>query len=99
MTNFFKILNLYKFETLNILGLRNGQDIKKRKLVALTIKNKLEACKMVKSNMPKFFIMELFSIGRSTLYDILKSEEKFKAQKEELNFYYIIRIAQHTAVI
>ena len=77
VTIFYFILNLYKFETLNILGLRNGQDIKKRKLVALTIENKLEACKMVKSKMPKFFIMELFSIGRSTLYDILKSEEKF----------------------
>ena len=37
--------------------------------------------------MPKSFIMERFSIDRSTLYDILKSEEKlkkFKAEKEDL---------------
>ena len=57
---------------------------KKRKRVALTIEDKLEVCKMVKNNVPKSFIMEKFSIGRSTLYDILKSEEKFKAEKEDL---------------
>ena len=51
---------------------------------------------MVKQNVPKTFTMEEFSIGRSTLYDILKSEEKFKkikAEKEELSFYYLLRIA------
>ena len=65
-------------------GFRNGQDIKKkRKRVALTIENKLEVCKMVNNNVPKSFIMEQFSIGRSTLYDILKSEEKFKNLKQK----------------
>ena len=56
---------------------------KKRKRVALTFENKLEVCKMVKNNVPKYFIMEQFSIGRSTLYDILKSEETFKKFKTE----------------
>ena len=43
------IFKLYKFDTLNILGFLNDQDIKKkRKRVALTIENKLEVCKMVK---------------------------------------------------
>ena len=89
--NFF--LKLYKFDTLNIPGFRNWQDIKKRKRVALTIENKLEACKLVKSNVPKSVIIEQFSIGRLTLYNILKSEEKFK------RFYYLLWIAQYTAVI
>ena len=43
----------------------------KRKRVALTIENKLEVCKMVKNDVLKSFIMKQFSIGRSTLYDIL----------------------------
>ena len=39
----FVIYKLYKFDTLNIPGLRNGQGIKKIKRVALTIENKLES--------------------------------------------------------
>ena len=42
---------------------------------------------MVKTSVPKSFIMEQFSIGWSTLYEILKSEEnfeKFKAEYVEL---------------
>ena len=50
---------------------------KKTKRVELTIKNKLEVCKMIKNNVPKYLIIKHFSIGRSTLYDILKNEEKF----------------------
>ena len=65
----------------------------KRKRVALTIENKLEVCKMVKNDVLKSFIMKQFSIGRSTLYDILKLEEKFKkfkVEKEELSFYLLL---------
>ena len=79
------IYKLYKFDTLDIPHFRNGQDIKKRKRVALTIENKLEVCKIVKNNVSKSLIIEQFSIGKSTLYDILKSEEKskkFKAKKK-----------------
>ena len=66
-------------------GFRNRQYIKKKgKRVALTVENKLEVCKMVNNNVLKSFIMEKFSVGRSTLYDILKSEKMFKAEKEEL---------------
>ena len=39
---------------------------------------------MAKNNVPKSIIMDQFSIGKSTLNDILRSEEKFKAEKEEL---------------
>ena len=60
---------------------------KKRKRVQLTIENKLKVCEMAKKNVPKSVIMSQFSIGKSTLNDILRSEEKFKkfkAEKEEL---------------
>ena len=50
----------------------------KRKRVQLTIENKLKVCKMVKKNVPKSVIMSQFSIGKSTLNDILRSEEKLK---------------------
>ena len=42
---------------------------------------------MAKNNVPKAVIMSQFSIGKSTLNDILRSEgkfKKFKAEKEEL---------------
>ena len=42
---------------------------------------------MAKNSVPKAVIMSQFSIGKSTLSDILRSEEKFKklkAEKEEL---------------
>ena len=60
---------------------------KKRKRVQLTIVNKLKVCEMANNNVPKTFIMSQFSIGKSTLNDILRSKEKFKkfkAEKEEL---------------
>ncbi len=55
---------------------------KKRKRVQLTIENKLKVCEMVKKNVPKSVIMSQFSIGKSTLNDILRSEEKFKKFRE-----------------
>ena len=42
---------------------------------------------MAKNNVPKAVIMSQFSIGKSTLNEILRSKEKFKkfkAEKEEL---------------
>ena len=61
-------------------------------------KQKLEVFKMAKNNVQKSFMMEQFSIGRSILYDILKTEKKlkkFKAGKEELSYFYLL----YTAVI
>ena len=49
---------------------------KKRKRVQLTIENKLKVCEMAKNNVPKAVIMSQFSIGRSTLINILRSKEK-----------------------
>ena len=60
---------------------------KKRKRVQLTIENKLKVCEMANNNVPKAVIMSQFNIGKSTLNDILRGEEKFKkfkAEKEEL---------------
>ena len=39
---------------------------------------------MAKKKVSKPVIMSLFSIGKSTLNDILRSEEKFKAEKKKL---------------
>ena len=42
---------------------------------------------MANNNVPKAVIMSQFNIGKSTLNDILRGEEKFKkfkAEKEEL---------------
>ena len=53
---------------------------------------------MAKNNVPKTFIMSQFSIGKSTLNDILRSEvkfKKFKAEKDELG----LRGAAKTAKI
>ena len=72
--NYFCLL-VFKFDTLNKPG------FKKRKRIALTIENKLEVCKMVKNNVPKSVRMEQFSIGRSTLYNILKSKKSLKQKK------------------
>ena len=36
---------------------------------------------MAKNNVPKAVIMSQFSIGKSTLNDILRNEGKFKAEK------------------
>ena len=39
---------------------------------------------MTKKNVPKSVIIIQFSIGKSTLNNFLRSEEKFKAKNEEL---------------
>ena len=59
----------------------------KRKRVVLTIEDKLKVCRLAKQNVPKFVLMNQFKIGKSTLNDILRSEEKltqFKAEENEL---------------
>ena len=59
----------------------------KRKRVVLKIKDKLKVCRLAKQNVPKSVLMSQFKIGKSTLNDILRSEEKFtqfKAEKNEL---------------
>ena len=49
--NFYSINKLYKFDTLNIPGFRNGQDIKKVKHCTNHC-NKLGVFKMVLKNVP-----------------------------------------------
>ena len=56
---------------------------RKRKRVQLTTENKLKVCEMAKNYVPKAIIMSQFSISKSTLNDILKSEGKFKKFKVE----------------
>ena len=59
----------------------------KRKRVVLTNEDKLKVCRLAKQNVPKSVLMNQFKIGKSTLNDILRSEEKFaqfKAEKNEL---------------
>ena len=51
---------------------------KKRKRVQLTIQDKLKVFETAKKNVPKSVLMSQFSIGKSTLKDILKSEDKLK---------------------
>ena len=54
---------------------------KKRKRVKLTIENKLKVCKMAKNNVPKAVILSQFSIGKSTLNEILRAKENSKRLK------------------
>ena len=78
---------LQKFNTVNIQGLKIDITAKKRKRVQLTVEIKLKVCKMAKKNVPKSVIMSQFRIGKSTLKDTLRNEEKFnkfKAENEEL---------------
>ena len=49
---------------------------RKRKRVQLTIENKLKVFEMAKNNVPKAVIMSQFSIGKSSLNDILRSKKK-----------------------
>jgi len=59
----------------------------RRKRVVLTIEDKLKVCRLAKQNVPKSILMNQFKVGKSTLNDILRSEEKltqFKAEKNEL---------------
>ena len=49
--------------------------------------DKLKVCRLAKQNVPKSVLMSQFKIGKSTLNDILRSEEnftQFKAEKNEL---------------
>ena len=48
----------------------------KRKRVVLTVEDKLKVCRLAKQNVPKSVLMNQFKIGKSTLNDILRSEEK-----------------------
>ena len=69
---------------------------KKRKRVQLTIENKIKVCEMEKKNVLKSVIMSQFSTGKSTLNEILRSEQfkKFKAEKEELGLTGAARTAK-----
>ena len=75
---------LHTFNRVNIPGLKMDKTAKKRKRVQLTIENKLKVCEMAKKNVPKSVITSQFSIGKSTLNNILRSEDKFKKLKAEM---------------
>ena len=73
---FLSLLSNLQFNTINISGKKMEKTAKKRKRVQLTIENKLKVCEIAKNNVPKAVIMSQFSIGKSTLNDILSSEGK-----------------------
>ena len=59
----------------------------KRSRVVLSIEGKLNVCEMFRSKLPKTDIMLKYSIGKSTLSDIIRKEEslnKFKMGKSKL---------------
>ena len=55
----------------------------KRKRVLITIDDKLKICEMSRQGVSKKVIMDRYNIGKSTLYDMLKNEEKFKKFKSD----------------
>lgn len=57
---------------------------KKRKKVVLTIKDKLKVCELAKLGKSLSSIAAEFKIGKSTIYDIIKSESKLKIFLSEL---------------
>ena len=59
----------------------------KRKRVLLNIEEKLKICEAVKNGVPKKIIMNKYELGKSTLNDILRNENKlltFVNEKKEL---------------
>ena len=50
--------------------------VKKRKRIVLTIEDKLEICKLVKQGKTLANVAALFNIGKSTVHDIIKNEDK-----------------------
>ena len=59
----------------------------KRKRIVLSIEEKLKVCEMFRNKIPKTDIMLKYSIGKSTVNDIIKKEESlknFKMGKSEL---------------
>lgn len=61
----------------------------KRKRVLLNIEEKLKICEAVKNGVPKKIIMNKYELGKSTLNDILRNENKlltFVNEKKSLAF-------------
>ena len=61
----------------------------KRKRVILNIEEKLKICEAVKNGVPKKIIMNKYELGKSTLNDILRNENKlltFVNEKKSLAF-------------
>ena len=54
----------------------------KRKRVVLSIEDKLTVCDLVRKKVPYSEIMNQFHIGKSTISDIVRNEEKFKMFKQ-----------------
>ena len=52
--------------------------VKKRKRIVLTIEDKLEICKFVKQGKTLANVAALFNIGKSTVHDIIKNEDKLQ---------------------
>ena len=74
----------------------------KRKRVVLTIEDKLKVCRLAKQNVPKFVLMNQFKIGKSTLNDILRSEEKLTkclSGQMLIRSRFWKKVAQHDRII
>ena len=57
---------------------------RKRKRVILTIEDKLEICELVHKGRTMTSVSEEYEIGRPTVHDIVKSEDKLKTFQTEL---------------
>ena len=58
----------------------------KRKRTVLSVKDKLNVCDMVRRNIFETVVMLKYNIGKSTVNDICKSEERLKNFKMTSNF-------------
>ena len=57
---------------------------RKRKRVVLTISDKLKICQLVKGGRTLQSVADDYDIGKSTVHDIVKSEEKLQAFQREI---------------
>ena len=57
---------------------------RKRKRVVLTITEKLKICQLVRGGRTLQSIADKYDVGKSTVHDIVKSEERLQAFQKEI---------------
>ena len=57
---------------------------RKRNCVVLTISDKLKICQLVKDGRTLQSVADKYNVGKSTVHDIVKSEEKLQAFQKEI---------------
>ena len=57
---------------------------RKRKRLVLTISDKLKICQLVRSGRTLQSVADEYGVGKSTVHDIVKSEEKLQAFQKEI---------------